>query len=93
MTSGRPAGRRDLGTRGRALVAAAAVGTAGILGGWMAASDHSAVTPTSSGTSSSASSTDDGATSTPTFGSDDERAVPGNAVPQSTPSDATTRAS
>ena len=76
-------------------MAAAAVGTAGILGGWMAATDHSAATATSSGsgTGSSASSTDDDTTSSPTFGSDDQRAVPGSAVPQFTPSDATTRGS
>jgi hypothetical protein len=33
---------RDIGTRGRVIVAAVTVGAAGVLAGWMAAGDHTA---------------------------------------------------
>ncbi|MFI5047529.1 MAG: hypothetical protein ACHQIG_10745 [Acidimicrobiia bacterium] len=74
MTSG----PRDLGTGGRVLVAALAVGSAGVLAGWMAATDHAATassdatntSPAASGSSSS------GTSSQPSFG-DQSPAIPG----------------
>jgi hypothetical protein len=73
--------RRDLGTRGRVLVAAAAVGSVGVLSGWMAATDHTAATPADASSSSSgaaAGTNDSGpsASSQPSF-DDGSSAVPG----------------
>ena len=46
---------RDIGARGRVVVAALSVGAAGVLAGWMAASDHTATTATTTGGTSASS--------------------------------------
>lgn len=86
--------RRDLGTRGRMIVAAAAVGAVGGLGGWMAATDHTVVaTPSASANGSSGSSgasTSAGASTTYDDDDNASTATPGLPTHQLTPSDART---
>jgi cytoskeletal protein RodZ len=88
--------RRDLGTRGRVIVAAAAVGVVGGLGGWMAATDHSVVTTSTnssadasaSASNSSGASTSAGASTN--YDDDTGTATPGLPTQPLTPSDART---
>ena len=83
--------RRDLGTRGRVLVAAVAVGSAGVLAGWMAATDHTSATasdatsstPAVSGSNNDSSSGSSGSSGSSSSSSqqgsgDDRNAVPGS---------------
>ena len=86
-----PARRRDLGTRGRVLVAAAAVGSAGVLAGWMAATDHTAARPVDATATSPAVVGNDGSGTSSQSAIDDGRsAVPGAAQAPSAAPDART---
>jgi len=91
--------RRDLGTRGRVIVASAAVGAVGALAGWMAATDHSVVATSgdaSSNASANASNGSNGASTSAgastSYDDDTTTATPGLPT-QQVPSDARTGAS
>ena len=73
---------RDIGTRGRVIVAAVTVGAAGVLAGWMAAGDHTATSANTSSTvsaGSDSSSTSAGSTTDRGFDDGDRStATPGS---------------